>query len=606
MKPVEKLLGKLGNVESTSSGWSARCPAHSDERNSLSVSEGADGRALVHCHAHCPPLNICRAVGLTLADLMPSRNGSNGRPPIIAEYDYRDEHDTLLYQTVRFAPKDFRQRRPDGNGGWNWTTKDVRKVLYRLPQLRAADHSLPVYITEGEKDADRLAELGLIATCNVGGAGKWRDEYVEHLRGRRVVIFPDNDDPGRKHAEQVARSLAGAAADVQIITTPGAKDISDWLGDHRERDEVDRLIQRRRGIDRRRWKHVFGAGDERGVSPSPSSPKDAPPRPTIFVPIPVADLIRQHPTLRTPIIEGLCRQGETLNVIAPPKVGKSWLVLSLAFSVANGEPWLGRFPVRQGRVLILDNELHRETIAFRAKRVAEAMGLPLENIDIISLRGKGGSYATLQPLVESWGKQYDMIIVDSHYRMLGGVEENANTGVTDVYNLIDRYSEMTGACWVPIHHSSKGDQSEKDVTDVGSGAGSQARATDTHMIIRRHETDRCFVLEAVTRSFPQPDPVVLKWDFPVWAPAYGLNPKQLENTSTKKRKREDEAKKDEIVSLLRTDGPMARRSIYGPLGMGDPRCLKLLNELIDEGRVRAEDADIRGNRTQQYSVAGGK
>ena len=123
---------------------------------------GDDGRLLVHCHAGCKPTDIVAAIGLTMRDLMPDRApGDNHKPRrrIVATYDYRDADGTLLFQSVRLEPKDFRQRRPDGNGGWAWNLKDVRRVLYRLPALSAADPSEPAFIVEGEKDADRLAGL---------------------------------------------------------------------------------------------------------------------------------------------------------------------------------------------------------------------------------------------------------------------------------------------------------------------------------------------------------------------------------------------------------------------------------------------------------------
>ena len=149
---------------------------------------------------------------------------------IVATYDYRDEQGELLMQVVRMEPKTFRQRRPEGNG-WSWRVKDVRVVPYRLPELLASLDAV-VHLTEGEKDADRLAEMGLVATTNAGGAGKWRKEHSEFLRGRSVVILPDNDQAGQLHAQKVAKTLRGIASDVRIVTLhglPDKGDVSDWL-----------------------------------------------------------------------------------------------------------------------------------------------------------------------------------------------------------------------------------------------------------------------------------------------------------------------------------------------------------------------------------------
>ena len=161
-------------------------------------------------------------------------NGSR-RGKIVTTYDYRDESGELLFQVCRMEPKDFRQRRPDGNSGWTWKTKGVRRVLYRLPELLVADPSEIVFIVEGEKDVDRLRSMGLVATCNAGGAGKWRREYADCLQDRHVAIIADNDAPGMKHAETVARSLHETAASVKLVelSDVGQRkgfDVSDWLG----------------------------------------------------------------------------------------------------------------------------------------------------------------------------------------------------------------------------------------------------------------------------------------------------------------------------------------------------------------------------------------
>ena len=237
---VLRALGDSG-LRQSADGWTARCPAHDDRNPSLSISEGSDGKALILCRAGCVTADVARAVGLTMADLMPSRddpsphlNGtqsgasggktdSGSHDRIAATYDYLDERRALLYQVVRYDPKGFRQRRPDGSGGWTWKLGDARRVLYRLPELQAAMPDAPVFIVEGEKDADNLARLRLIATTNSGGAGKWRDEYGEVLRGRQVVILPDSDEPGHKHAWEVARALAGVAASVKVLELPAAR-----------------------------------------------------------------------------------------------------------------------------------------------------------------------------------------------------------------------------------------------------------------------------------------------------------------------------------------------------------------------------------------------
>ncbi len=238
-RPIEIVLRALRAATGkepvrSGAGWMAHCPAHDDRRPSLSISVGEDGRAVLFCHAGCATEDICRRLDLTWADLSVTTADRNGKAAkrIVDTYDYRDKDGELLYQVVRFHPKDFRQRWPDGHGGWVWNLRGVERVLYRLPELLAADPSEPVFLVEGEKDADALAALGLIATTNPGGAGKWKDSYNAALKGRRIVIPPDNDDTGREHVEKTAASVHGMAKSVRILTLPDLPnkgDVSNWI-----------------------------------------------------------------------------------------------------------------------------------------------------------------------------------------------------------------------------------------------------------------------------------------------------------------------------------------------------------------------------------------
>jgi hypothetical protein len=149
---------------------------------------------------------------------------------IVAHYAYRDPHGALLFEAVRFEPKSFAQRRPDGCGGWVWGLDGVQRVPYRLPELLNTLGT--VYVTEGEKDADRLADMNLTATCNPCGAGNWRSEFSQHFEGREVLVLPDNDGAGLAHADDVARALYPVAKSVRVVWLSGVPekgDVSDWL-----------------------------------------------------------------------------------------------------------------------------------------------------------------------------------------------------------------------------------------------------------------------------------------------------------------------------------------------------------------------------------------
>src|SRR5208282_4186453 len=132
--PIELVLSRLPTATRNGDGWIALCPAHDDKNPSLSITQGADRRVLLHCHAGCSPEAVCESIGLKLADLFPGKPERNGGPrKVVATYDYTDEGGVLLHQKLRYVPKDFSMRRPDGKGGWIRNLKGVRRVLYRLP-----------------------------------------------------------------------------------------------------------------------------------------------------------------------------------------------------------------------------------------------------------------------------------------------------------------------------------------------------------------------------------------------------------------------------------------------------------------------------------------
>lgn len=217
----------------TTGGGMWRCPGHDDGKASLHVTNGA-GRVLLRCHAGCSIEQVTTALGITKADLFDEQQTTNTRPAIVATYDYHDEDGKVLYQVVRMAPKDFRQRRPDNTSrdGWSWRLGDTRRVPYRLPQvIDAVRAGRTVWVVEGEKDVHALEKAGEVATCNPGGALKWRPEYNQHFRGATIVIVRDKDEPGHRHAEMVSAAVTGTAKSVTIVEAATGKDAADHLSE---------------------------------------------------------------------------------------------------------------------------------------------------------------------------------------------------------------------------------------------------------------------------------------------------------------------------------------------------------------------------------------
>ena len=245
----KEFLSRLEGVKQTSGGWEALCPAHEDMRPSLSIARGDDGRILVSCHAGCSTSEVVSAMELKLSDLFPEK--PRRMPPkqrIIASYDYRDLDGNLVCQKVRLEPKGFYQRRPGPDGAWTNNLNNVGRVLYKLQDVKG--HILlgegPLFLTEGEKDADALQKIGLLGTTNIEGALKWNDRYTETLRGADVVVIADKDDVGRKHSNMVAGKLYGTAASVKVIELPDrngktVKDTADWIAAGGTREELLKL-----------------------------------------------------------------------------------------------------------------------------------------------------------------------------------------------------------------------------------------------------------------------------------------------------------------------------------------------------------------------------
>lgn len=229
---IEQLFfSNLSGVRAGTGGqYYAKCPFHDDKHSSFSFNVENGGWT---CHAediHGGPEAFANKIGVAPTGSQADRQNLN----IVATYDYKDEQGKLLFQVVRVTPKGFRQRRPGSAGDWHWDLEGVRRVLYRLPELvEIGQGESQVLVVEGEKDVETLRGLGLVATCNPGGAGKWKPEYSPFLAGKHVVILPDNDEPGLKHSKQVVESLLGVAASVKLVMLPGATgkgaDVTDWL-----------------------------------------------------------------------------------------------------------------------------------------------------------------------------------------------------------------------------------------------------------------------------------------------------------------------------------------------------------------------------------------
>jgi hypothetical protein len=252
-----------------------------------------------------------------------------------------------------------------------------------------------------------------------------------------------------------------------------------------------------------------------------------------------AHLIAIHPTMKPVIIEGMLRRGEVMNVVASPKVGKTWFIHGLAMRVVTGSEWLGRFAITPGRVLLIDNELHPETLAHRLRSVAEANEVPIDylrqRLDVLCLRGALCSIDGLPSRLRGIHPgQYALIVLDALYKFYPErFDENSNSDMTRLYQRLDALAKAKDCAIAVVHHSTKGGQADKEVVDVGAGASAQARAADAHTIIREHELEDHFVFDAGVRSFGKLQPVVIRRAFPTWQVVEDADPNALKRANGK-------------------------------------------------------------------------
>jgi hypothetical protein len=340
---LQSLARALGGVVSGGQVL-APGPGHSAADRSLSVKldAGAPDGFIVNSFAKDDPIE-CKDYVRAKAGIPPFKPNGKRKPvfdidkviaaqsagakpkgSIVATYDYTDESGERLYQTCRFEPKDFRQRRPDGKGGWIWNLDGARRVPYRWPELLKFPDAT-VFVTEGEKDADRVASLGHCATTVA--CGKWTDDCIRALASRDVLIIEDNDEAGRKKATEAAQALYGTAETIRIVRLPNLPDkgdVSDWLD-----------------ADARRAEKLVEISFNAPVwTPKDDTATEAPPSPWRFH-------TDEDPEPTAWLIKGVLPETGTALVSGMWGSFKTTVSLDIAVSVITGEQFAGRFPVKR-------------------------------------------------------------------------------------------------------------------------------------------------------------------------------------------------------------------------------------------------------------------
>ncbi len=430
---LETILWRLKGVRRSGNGWMALCPAHEDKNASLSVRE-ENGKVLVHCHGGCALEAICASIRIEISDLF-SDNGP--APRTVAEYEYLDKDGKLLFQVVRFEPKDFRQRRPDGKDGWHWNLKGIRRVPYRLPEVLTAKF---VLVCEGEKDCETARALGIVATCNPGGAGKWREEYSEHLHNKSVTVIPDADEPGRRHSQQVAGSLFGKVDSLKVLELPGAKDLSEWVVRGGTPDALMELIRTAPG-----WK--------------PESQTTS----GFSLPL-LADLLARPDVPVEWVVENLLVAGTVSCVAAKPKVGKSTFARNLCLRVSRGEDFLG-LKTKQGECIYFGLEEREEDI----KSDFRAMGADgSEPVYIHAAAAPAEGIDGLCDLVRK--RRPVLVVIDPLFRLARIRDEKAYAETYAALGPLIDVAREVGTHVMLTHHAGKSAKADAVDSPLGSTA----------------------------------------------------------------------------------------------------------------------------------------
>lgn len=433
------------------SAWSVRCPAHEDRNPSLSVSAGTvnTDAVTIKCHANCEVADVVAAIGITEADLFiptdlpviritpPTTVIRQPTPP--ATYTYYDQDGQAIGQVVRTADKKFWRKKPHHDG--SWVNGGFGDVLYNLHRVAAAEPGTAIFVVEGEKDADRLTSLGLIATCNSGGAGKWRDSMADQLEGHPVVVLPDNDRAGRDHANTVAATLLQRDADVRVIVLPGLDDkgdVSDWLDAGHTIEELRTIYEATPPLTDTEVPDVEQAESETW-------------EPVDLTPYLTGDYIPPEPTigLRTDG-KGLFYPGRTHSLAGPPESGKTWIGLHAAAQQINDG----------NNVEFLDFENSPDDIVNKLRMLGAPVELIARHVSYLQ-----PDRPITQPAADRLrdriaANTVSLVIVDGITNVMGmhGLNPNDNADVAKFDMMIPRAVADLGPAVVTIDHTAKNPQ----------------------------------------------------------------------------------------------------------------------------------------------------
>ena len=427
-------------------------------------------------------------------------NGS-AKASHVATYSYTDQDGVVTYEVLRYEPKTFRQRRIiDGRAVWG--LGDTEPLPYRLPDI-VNNPSKPILIVEGEKDADNLAGLGFVATCNSGGAGKWAESLNQYFEGRNVIILPDNDAAGEAHVRTLLGNLQGTANRIKVVRLPVAEkgDVSDWIRAGGDSSQLKALIKAQEVINE------------------------------LVTPLPVLTLqdIERLPPVEW-LVEGLIPDRSLSMMYGEPGCGKTFIALDMGLSVSHSKEWQDQ-AVIGGQVVYVAGEgvggLKKRITAWHKHHVKDARASFIVVPSSVDLMDEFNTQDLHTTIKAASSGPVRLVIFDTLARSMTG-DENSSQDIGQAVRAMDQVREAFNCAVMAIHHSGK------DSSRGARGSSAILGAVDASLRVER-------VGDAVSLTVEkQKDAEMMP---PVWMDSISIeladNPLALENETSLVLRRSD-------------------------------------------------------------------
>ena len=535
---AEQIAKQLGNAKKANGQWVASCPVpghgkgNGDKNPSLSIDINEQGVPLFHCHGGCSQEDVFQTIRELhlLPELMERPDPLANIKPIPRnvleqEWQYQDEDRTTVFVKQRFkigeTGKTYRLYKVDADGRRHSSLADARIVPYNLPALLDAKTAgRNIFLVEGEKAADAITSIGMIATTAHTGAGSWPEAITEYFAGAQVIILPDNDTPGWQYAHKAAAAILPIAKSVKVVDLGlqgQGDDAYEFLAEGGSKDKLVALVKAASiitSVDQvtmpERLNPITNAVPDATPSPQdiakefesePLAPA-IPAKPAKQINIEHWDSIQDEPVKW--LIDKVLPVGAFTALYGPPGSFKSFIALDIAEAIATGRTWMGNEVSEQGSVLYIAGEgfggVGARIKACKQHHQTED-GAPIYVIrHQLNLRSSVEDFNSLMLAVETLvidtGIDFKLIIIDTLARAFGGGDENSASDMMQFVVTCGHIQKIVqDAALMILHHSGK------DSAKGMRGSSALLGAVDTELELIRFEDS----MKGIIRTAKQKD-----------------------------------------------------------------------------------------------------